>query len=160
MRNKTSSLFPSKKDKRLIKHENLISRIEKSKSKSKAESRRRPSKKLITTLEDLADALPETSAVEEEGAPTEITRLRQRSMKSKPGAMKKKEKLEKMEMERFGRNMAQMTTLDRNAGQNHDAMSGESGSISPGAGDDRAKRWASLRAFIRRTADTSQDPKP
>lgn len=33
-----------------------------------------------------------------------------KSMKSRPGALKRKEKLEKLEMERFNKNLAQLAT--------------------------------------------------
>ncbi|KAL9577221.1 MAG: hypothetical protein Q9212_006507 [Teloschistes hypoglaucus] len=63
----TASAFgTSKKDKRIIKHSALISRIEK--SKHKAKKRRRPSKKLMVSLESLGDALPEAPSRDEAGA--------------------------------------------------------------------------------------------
>lgn len=37
-------------------------------------------------------------------------KIQKKSLKSRPGAMKKKEKLEKLEMDRFNANLAQMAT--------------------------------------------------
>lgn len=110
----TSSLFASsKKDKQKIKHSSFVSKIEK--SSTKTPKRRRPNKKLVATLESLADALP---GLEDEGASGEIDmgqakitqRSSMKSMKSRPGALKRKEKLEKLEMDRFNKNLAQLAT--------------------------------------------------
>ena len=129
-----------KKDKRMIKHSALVSRIEKSKSPVK--KRRRPSKKLVASLESLADALPKTLANEKPEAVTGDVKIRHRSLKSKPGAMKKKEKLVSMEKDRFTKNMAQMAT--RRSGD-------ESGAT--GATDGKANPWAAIRQFIRQTME-------
>ena len=89
-----------------------MSKIEK--SSSKTTKRRRPNKKLVASLESLADALP---GLEDEGADGEIEvgqakiqRKSMKSMKSRPGALKRKEKLEKMERDRFNKNLAQLAT--------------------------------------------------
>ena len=87
----------------------FVSKIEK--SRAKTTKRRRPSKKLVANLESLADALPDLSGdagANEGGVLVGDARVRQKSLKSRPGAMKRKEKVEKMERERFGRNMVQM----------------------------------------------------
>ena len=52
----SDTFIASKKDKRTIKHSAFVNRIEK--AQSKPLKRRRPNKKLKTTLEGLADALP------------------------------------------------------------------------------------------------------
>ena len=62
-------------------------------------------------------------------------RVRHKSLKSRPGAMKRKEKLEKMERERFGMNLAQ--------------MGGSNGSNSSAVGS----RWAALKIFVESTAE-------
>lgn len=101
----------SKKDKRTIKHSAFVSKIEKSSSKS--QKRRRPNKQLVTNLESLADAL---SGLEGEAGDGEVVvaggqaKIQKKSLKSRPGAMKRKEKLEKLEKERFNANLAQMAT--------------------------------------------------
>jgi hypothetical protein len=95
----TDSFINSKKDKRVIKHSAFINRIEK--AHKKPLKRRRPSKKLVTTMESLADALPDVEVLEGgEG------KIKMKSLRSKPGAMKRKEKVERMERERFRRNFS------------------------------------------------------
>ncbi|KAH7417387.1 ribosome biogenesis protein SLX9-domain-containing protein [Cadophora sp. MPI-SDFR-AT-0126] len=107
----SDSFINSKKDKRVIKHSSFINRIEK--AYKKPLKRRRPSKKLVTTLESLADALPDVEELVKEndraasgGARGGSGKMAMKSLKSKPGARKRKEKLERMERERFGKNMA------------------------------------------------------
>lgn len=103
----------SKKDKRRIKHAQLISKV--TKTDTTKQRRRRPSKKLVTTLDALADALPDdvddsTSANEAAGTlpADQINVIRRKSMKSRPGALKRKQKLDNSERDRFARNLAQM----------------------------------------------------
>ncbi|SPQ18513.1 2d13d840-8b54-4b93-9980-74f20222261a [Thermothielavioides terrestris] len=123
------SFINSKRDKRLIKHSAFVSRITKASSKPSSSStgkkRRRPSKKLVTTLESLGDALEDIRQAMEEGkdgggdpqrAPMDAEQARQgkvrhRSLKTRPGALKRKERLVKGEMERFGRNLAQLANI-------------------------------------------------
>jgi hypothetical protein len=113
-----------------------VNRIEK--AHKKPLKRRRPSKKLVTTLESLADALPDAGESERimDGA-----KIRHKSLKSRPGAMKRREKLDKMERERFGRNMAQLA-----AGSAQ--VSGEEAQKAA-----TANRWAALRGFISQTLE-------
>jgi Ribosome biogenesis protein SLX9 len=132
--------IPSKQDKRLIKHSAFVNRIEK--AHKKPLKRRRPSKKLVTTLQSLADALPDASAIVNEVGDTKI---RHKSMKSRPGAMKRKEKLEKMEKERFMKNMAQLTVGSA------DAMGEEEQRAAT------ASRWAALRSFISQTMEQKEE---
>ncbi|PVH85787.1 hypothetical protein DL98DRAFT_545946 [Cadophora sp. DSE1049] len=106
----SDSFINSKKDKRVIKHSSFLNRIEK--AHKKPLKRRRPSKKLVTTLESLADALPDVEDLVKEndratsGGRGGSGKMTMKSLKSKPGARKRKEKLERMERERFGKNMA------------------------------------------------------
>ncbi|EON67185.1 hypothetical protein W97_06438 [Coniosporium apollinis CBS 100218] len=133
----------SKKDKRTIKHSVFLHKIEK--THSKAPKRRRPNKKLVADLQSLADALPDTIDNEDGGAEETVVgqaRIRHKSLKSRPGAMKRKEKLERAERERFGRNMAQMAV-----GQQRQEGAGEA--AVPGTGN----RWAALRGFIEGTME-------
>ena len=149
--NHTKGLFKSSKDdKRRIKHSSLISRIEKANQESR--KRRRPSKKLIANLESIADALP-TLSNEQAIQPVDRNgRIRHKSLKSKPGAMKKKEKLEQMERERFSRNMAQMAEL-----HSEEISSSFQAAVSnTSAGIVSSTRWAALRGFIQQTMD--RDP--
>ena len=95
-------------------------------------------------MEGLADALPDF----EEGEEGELgqAKIKQTSMKSRPGATKRREKLEKMERERFGKNMAQLA-----AGTVNEPVA----NISEGAPEQSAtsSRWAALRGFISQTME-------
>ncbi|KAK3049335.1 hypothetical protein LTS18_012769, partial [Coniosporium uncinatum] len=88
----------TKKDKRIMKHSLLMSKVQKSQARPK---RRRPNKKLVANLESLADALPDADANGGEGAGAGIesrdkvvdqATIRQKSLKSRPGALKRREK--------------------------------------------------------------------
>jgi hypothetical protein len=126
----------SKKDKRTIKHSSFVNRIEK--ANTKTIKRRRPSKKLVTTLESLADALPDAGDSE---AVIGDAKIRHKSMKTRPGATKRREKLEKMERERFGKNMAQLSA-------------GGAGAVGEEAQKAAtANKWAALRGFISQTIE-------
>ena len=143
---KRNVLFSTtKRDKRTIKHSALISRIEKSKAPSKKS--RRPSKKLVTTLESLADALPDNTNEPNGTAVVGDAKIRHKSLKSRPGAMKKKEALVNMEKERFNRNLAQMAALPTDS----DSMTKTEGTArSQGSS---GTRWAALKKFIRQTTE-------
>ncbi|KAL8665837.1 MAG: hypothetical protein Q9202_001959 [Teloschistes flavicans] len=137
---KSASAFgTSKKDKRTIKHSALVSRIEKPRHQPK--KRRRPSKKLVASLESLADALPD-APTRDETAATEASagKIRHRSLKIQPGAMKKKEKIIRLEKDRFNQNMAQLTAIHRSGMEEHDASHNNHGQI--------AHPWATLKNFI------------
>ncbi|KAJ4366194.1 hypothetical protein N0V83_007829 [Neocucurbitaria cava] len=135
-----SSLFPSsKKDKQKIKHSSFVSKIEK--SSSKTTKRRRPNKKLVATLESLADALP---GLEDEGADGEIEvgqakiqRKSLKSMRSRPGALKRKEKLEKLERDRFNKNLAQLASSTQ--------------------GSAVQDRWAALKSHVQSTMEVKPE---
>ncbi|CZR51020.1 uncharacterized protein PAC_00895 [Phialocephala subalpina] len=101
----SDTFINSKKDKRTIKHSAFVNRIEK--AQHKALKRRRPNKKLTTTMEGLADALPDVEELVK-GKIAGEGKIKMKSLRSKPGALKRKEKLERVERERFGRNMAQI----------------------------------------------------
>ncbi|KAK7186292.1 hypothetical protein PSPO01_07681 [Paraphaeosphaeria sporulosa] len=128
----------SKKDKRTIKHSAFVSKIER--SSSKIQKRRRPNKKLVTNLESLADAL---SGLEQGDGNGELVvgqaKIQRKSLKSRPGAMKKKEKLEKLEKERFNMNLAQMATT--------------STASSATGRNPAADRWAALKKHVKNTAE-------
>ncbi|KEQ58647.1 uncharacterized protein M437DRAFT_58908, partial [Aureobasidium melanogenum CBS 110374] len=138
---KTSSAN-TKAGKRALKHDSLISRIEK--SHKKPLKRRRPGKKLNTALDSLADALPEleeNSDDEWEGIDEDNKeddgKMKLKTLKSRPGAMKRKQKMEESEKERFGKNLASMSVPTQ-------AAPDASGS---------ANRWAALRGFIGQTLE-------
>lgn len=137
----SDSLLSSKKDKRTIKHSAFVSRIEK--SGSSAQKRRRPNKKLVANLESLADALP---GLDEGNGDSEVVvgqaKVQKKSLKSRPGAMKKKETLEKMEKERFNKNLAQMATASAGSG---------AGATST------ADRWAALKNHVQTTMEVKPE---
>ncbi|KAK1143428.1 hypothetical protein N8T08_006756 [Aspergillus melleus] len=130
----------TKKDKRQIKHNSFMSRIEKNSQKS-ARSRR-SSKNLAANLDSLADALPE--AEEFNDPDNQVNVIKQTTLRHKPGAMKRREKLEKTERDRFAKNMAQMSGIDAAAATNA-GSEGDSGAVS--------NRWAALRSFISQTME-------
>ncbi|KAL4741056.1 ribosome biogenesis protein SLX9-domain-containing protein, partial [Aspergillus similis] len=79
----------TKKDKRLIKHSSFVSKIEK--NSTKTNKRRRASKKLVTNLESLADALPDSET--DTNGPGQVNIIKQKTLKHRPGAQKRKEKI-------------------------------------------------------------------
>ncbi|KAJ4392468.1 hypothetical protein N0V85_007028 [Neurospora sp. IMI 360204] len=119
----SDSFIDSKKDKRTIKHNAFVSRIAKTAPGSgsrKLKRGRRPSKKLVTTLESLGDVLGEISdeiREDQESGKTmdqmqeAMGRVRHKSLKTRPGALKRKEKVVKTEMDRFGRSLAQLASV-------------------------------------------------
>ncbi|KAL4782511.1 ribosome biogenesis protein SLX9-domain-containing protein [Aspergillus varians] len=129
----------TKRDKRLIKHSSFVSKIEKTSAKSG--KRRRASKKLVANLESLADALPEAESNLND--PSQLNIIKQKTLKHRPGAMKRKEKLEKSERDRFAKNMAQMSNLPTAPTSNSE----------PAVADSMSNRWAALRGFISNTME-------
>lgn len=158
-RREIASAFGStKRDKRIIKRSTLLSRIEKSKAKPSSQKRRRASKKLVTNLESLADALPDIPESRNgETGLSDATIIRHKSLKSRPGAMKKKELWISMEKERFNKNMAQLMQSYHGKEEEKDSTT-----ISDGKEGGRSK-WAAIRGFIQQTMeqrpvmDQSQD---
>lgn len=130
----------SKRDKRQIKHAALVSKIEK--NSQKTPKRRRASKKLVANLESLADALPE--AAEENDAASQANVIKQKTLRHKPGALKRREKLEKQERDRFNKNLNEMSNLTAPA-----ANSGDTNTDSNPTGS----RWSALRNFISQTME-------
>jgi len=144
----SDSLFATnKKDKRRIKHAQLVSKV--SKSATQKPRRRRPKKKLVTTLDSLADALPddnESSGSEKEAAGSsaadQVNIIRRKSMKSRPGAMKRKQKLDNNERDRFAKNLAQMAVPNTGSGSGAGAGAATS-----------AEKLRALRGFISQTLE-------
>lgn len=190
----------SKKDKLRVKRSTFLSKIQKPSQLAAATAQkrtRRPGKKLVATLEGLVDALPDDNEWEDEeilptaasaaaasgstGGPNGRTTgprpglaqanvMKMKSLKSRPGAMKKKAKLEAGERQRFELNMAQLAAAhdpsDASTGSTAAAAAaaagvGETGSNAAAAnaghdvGDARAKKWAALRGFITQTMEQS-----
>ncbi|KAF6235245.1 hypothetical protein HO173_006439 [Letharia columbiana] len=163
---------PSRKhEKRISKHATLLSRITKpTAATSKVTKRRRPSRKLVTGLDSLADALPRATdgdgeeeawegIVAEGGGEDGARKIKHRSLKSRPGAGKKKEKLVAMERERFAKNLAQMAAGRVSVPGPADADGGvmivdgreEGEGTKKGRGS--ADRWAAIRGFISQTME-------
>ncbi|KAG4435993.1 hypothetical protein IFR05_008535 [Cadophora sp. M221] len=153
----SDSFINSKKDKRVIKSSSFLNRIEK--AHKKPLKRRRPSKKLVTTLESLADALPDVEELVANGRESGSREGKMNmaaSLKSKPGARKRKEKLERMERERFTLNMAVIMAGGKEEGEVVMAVDGGEGAGSaavtaptaPPASNPAAKRFAALRAWV------------
>ncbi|KAJ5178752.1 hypothetical protein N7492_001962 [Penicillium capsulatum] len=134
----------SKRDKRQIKHASLMSRIAKS---VPAQRRRRSSKKLVANLESLADALPE-AAEESHDAASQVNVIKQKTLRHKPGALKRREQLEKVERDRFAKNMAQMASLQPTPAAGNREAASESN-----AANSTTNRWSALRNFISQTME-------
>ena len=81
-------------------------------------------------------------------------KIKHKSLKSRPGAGKRKEKLVGMEMERFGKNLAELAAGRTNVGDGDQqgvmgAESREGGAVGSGS----RERWAAIRGFIAQTME-------
>ncbi|KAL7629466.1 hypothetical protein AAE478_000986 [Parahypoxylon ruwenzoriense] len=158
----SDSFINSKKDKRIIKHSSFVSRIEK--ANKKPTKRRRPGKKLVTNLDSLAKALPDLLAdgeTEEGLRQLREGKIRHKSLKTRKGALKKKEKIVKGEVERFGVSLARLSAVTEQSMDVGQSGSGEKdaaaeGQVSAPAPTSTANRWAALRGFI--SATMEQNP--
>ncbi|KAF5528657.1 hypothetical protein CGCA056_v000333 [Colletotrichum aenigma] len=148
----------NKKDKRTMKHSAFVSKISKASSK-KTLKRRRPSKKLVTTMESLADALPDLADDGETAHSLEQLRegkVRHKSLKSRPGALKRKEKVVRGEMARFGASMAALANVPAATAAKVDG--GDNVAMGDAAAEETsatAGRWAALRRHISSTMETN-----
>ncbi|KAF3076192.1 hypothetical protein CFAM422_001537 [Trichoderma lentiforme] len=159
----TDSFLSSKRDKRTIKHSSFVSRISSSSRISKSSKpRRRGAKKSATlnSLDSLADALPELA--DGEGAAEILDgKIKHQSLRSKKGALKRKERLLKGEMARFGVSMAQFSHLPaqtQSAVPESEKPSASSLPVSaaPTPAPAASNRWAALRGYI--SATMEQNP--
>lgn len=142
---------PRKKDKLQARHTTFVTKIEKSATKNSARSRRRQKKavaqNLVTGLGSLADALDDALASESMKFQSASSKaivdegIGRKSMKSRPGAMKRKEKVVKTECERFGKNLAIMQT----------------GLAAGGQLGEKPSSWAALRNFIAGTMEQKEE---
>lgn len=128
-----------------------MNRIEK--AHAKPLKRRRPNKKLVTTLESLGDVLGELESGL--GSKKEPGKFTQSSLKSRPGALKRKEKLAHMERERFGKNMAQLVTGTET--QSVGTIDGSADKKQQPPVNPTASRWAALRGFISQTMEQKEE---
>ncbi|KUL87597.1 hypothetical protein ZTR_05898 [Talaromyces verruculosus] len=147
------SLFPddfrtTKKDKRLIKHSVFVNKV--AKSQKKTPKRRRPSKKLVANLDSLADALPDADDETPSAVANQANIIKHKTLKHRPGAMKRKEKMEKLERDRFIKNMAQMSAIERAAPKLQQQAENQTTSTEPSS---ISNRWGVLRGFISQTMD-------
>ncbi|KAL6716138.1 hypothetical protein ACLMJK_005704 [Lecanora helva] len=161
IRHKTNKA-PTKRLKQRQKHTTLLSRLthpSPSHNSKITKKRRRPSKKLVTGLEELGDALPDASTVPENGTGGRDgkgdggVKIKHKSLKSRPGAQRRKEKVVAMEMERFGRNLAQMSA---GVGRGESGHGGGMMGVEREEGERRggtAERWAAIRGFVRQTME-------
>ena len=168
---KPDMLFPSsKKDKRRIKHNQLLHKV--TKSAERKPKRRRPNKKLVTTLDGLADALPDTEIASNDPTAAQMTDagdkaqdqfniIKRKSMKSRPGAMKRRENVDKAERDRFVKNMAQLSAAKPATGAVGKESLTDSGSTSTKATiPSTSERLAALRGFIFQTLETRPQAQP
>jgi hypothetical protein len=119
-----------------MKHSLLLSKARKSAGVTKTLKRRRPSKKLVTTLESLEDALPELEEQLVQAKTGQKAESGFKSLGSKPGVRRKRDKIEREERERFGKNLAVLSMAKPDGG--------EAGGESTGT----SSRWAALRAHL------------
>ncbi|KAK3694375.1 ribosome biogenesis protein SLX9-domain-containing protein [Podospora appendiculata] len=181
----SDSFINSKRDKRVIKHSSFVSRIAKASQKpSSALKRRRPSKKLVATLDSLGDALADikdemeaaSGTMDDDQLAAAQGKVRHKSLRSRPGALKRKEKVVKGEMERFGRSLAQLTSVAEvpkaDSGAAPNAASAGQAQVTAAQTDSKmdtgaeaaeqlpkgttSNRWAALRGFI--SATMEQNP--
>ncbi|PTB66832.1 hypothetical protein BBK36DRAFT_1198579 [Trichoderma citrinoviride] len=165
----TDSFLSTKRDKRTIKHSAFISRVASSSSKiSKSKTRRRSKTKssaTLNSLDSLADALPELA--DGEGAAEVLDgKIKHQSLRSKRGALKRKERLLRGEMARFGVSMAQLSTVKPAApAQSQGAAMFSNSTVAEKKTEEETKqpapaavsnRWAALRGYI--SATMEQNP--
>ena len=164
----TDDFLHSKRDKLTIRKASFRARVtEKLADRgrlpgAKALKRRRPSKKLVATLASLADALPDVASTSPEDDEAK-RRRRQTSLKTRPGSMKRKEKVVQAEMARFGLNLAQLTAVKEDvvdmeveATERTDTKDTKDTDKTEAAPrQSTANRFAMLRSYITATMDQS-----
>jgi hypothetical protein len=174
----------NKKEQRIVDRQQLMDRvrdagISKPSQGKVGKKRRRPGKKLVAAedMGGMRDALPDLPDAGEddewEGLSDADTstqaggrkrrkrtkgaedKIHMRSLQHRPGAMKRKRRMEGVEMERFGRNLAQLSANTKSAqGQAGDESEGvHSGAAGGGGGATSKEKWAALRAFIGSTME-------
>jgi hypothetical protein len=75
----------------------------------------------------------------------QVNIIKRKSMKSKPGAMKRREALDRTERDRFAKNLAQM------AGKANPVTNSTANSVANVP--DSSQRWKALRGFIEQTME-------
>lgn len=124
-------------------------------------------------MDDLADALPDADAGGISGGTGEAekgkdrgevgAKIKHKSLKSRPGAGKKKERLVAREMERFAKNIAIMGAGSKEK-NGVDGVQKEQGTAAVTEGVDEStskgsssERWAAIRRFIRENMEQRSD---
>jgi hypothetical protein len=151
----TDSFINSKSDRRLIKHSTFVNKIKKSQPPTSLplkRQRHRSNKKLAANLESLVDALPDVKVGDRENE----GKMRHKSLGSRPGALKRKEKVVKGEMERFGESMARLVGAGQ--GKSQGKRSGETDvdrmeEPKKVQATSTESRWAALRGYISMTME-------
>ena len=81
-------------------------------------------------------------------------KITHKSLKSRPGAGKRKEKLVGMEMERFGRNLAELAAgRPKVVDGDQPGVVGAEGQEGGAVGVGSRERWAAIRGFIAQTME-------
>jgi hypothetical protein len=172
----SDSFINSKRDKRTIKHSSFVSKIHKTSSSSSTKKRRRPNKKLVATLESLGDALEdiqdEIDAEDVEGMDAEqkrLGRVRHKSLKTRPGALKRKEKVIKEELARFGASLAALAAVKEDGVSTHNEDDGKNKqkgakkykkkSAAPADGDDTMETDAKTGENEKKAEGTAEVPR-
>lgn len=85
-------------------------------------------------------------------------KIKHKSLKSRPGAGKRKEKLVGMEMERFGKNLAELAAGRANVVNGEQAgVVGSEGQVGGAVGVASREKWAAIRGFIAQTMERRAD---
>lgn len=117
------------------------------KSQKKTPKRRRPSKKLVANLDSLTDALPDADDENESELANQAHIIKHKTLKHRPGSMKRKERMEQVERSRFMKNMAQMSGIEQKS------QEPQADDLKPTAAGSTSNRWAALRGFISQTME-------
>lgn len=145
------SFLSSKRDKRQIKHSSFVSRIHSTADArvGKKKRTRRPGNKLAADLDALADALPEIDAT----AAANRGKVQHKSLRTRKGALKRKERIVKGEMERFGASMARLADLPADQAAPQQQQADEKMDEAPAPAASTSNRWAALRGYISTTME-------
>lgn len=88
----------------------------------------------------------------------QINVIKRKSLKSKPGAMKRREKLDKSERDRFAKNMAQLAPSGTTElGGSIHTTADQSDQLASQQPPSTSQRWAALRGFISQTLETKPE---
>ena len=168
-RTTSTTIQATKKDKRDARHTALLSKVESSAAVTKASKKnfkrslaRATAQNLSTNLHSLADALPDTNDPLKEflvaegldqkpkvgAGEAQPAKIKMKTLKSKPGAQKRKEKILKEECTRFVQNLAIIQT----AVTQQPAQSLTSSSPAPAP-----SVWSALRSHIANSMEKKED---